>query len=165
MQWSSLSSAHLCKLARKRAFVTHSLDFVLAGGLLFVPMRLASSWTTESVLHALARVVLMVKSPQCNMGMVIGLALLVYALVERKLRHALAEHGETTPDQKGRPTATPSRGRILQIFAFKGLPVDQLLVQNKRRVILTQVLNLLPVYQQILRLLGPHVANCYRSTA
>lgn len=107
----------------------------------------------------------MVKSPQCNMGMVIGLALLVYALVERKLRHALAEHGETTPDQKGRPTATPSRGRILQIFAFKGLPVDQLLVQNKGRVILTQVLNLLPVYQQILRLLGPHVANCYRSTA
>lgn len=106
---------------------------------------------------------LFLKSPQRIMAllMVMGLALLVYALAERKLRQALAEHGETIPDQKGRPTATPTLRRVFQIF--EGL--DPLLVRYQGRVVFTQVLNLLPVHQQILQLLGPHVANCYRSTA
>lgn len=106
---------------------------------------------------------LFLKSPQRIMAllMVMGLALLVYALAERKLRQGLAEHGETIPDQKGKPTSTPTLRRVFQIFEG----VDLLLVRNQGQVVFRQVLNLLPVHQQILRLLGPHVANCYRSSA
>ena len=106
---------------------------------------------------------LFLKRPQRIMAllMVMGLALLVYALAERKLRQGLAEHGETIPDQKGKPTSTPTLRRVFQIFEG----VDLRLVRNQGRVVFRQVLNLLPVHQQILRLLGPNVANCYRSTA
>jgi transposase len=106
---------------------------------------------------------LFLKSPQRIMAllMVMGLALLVYALAERKLRQALTEQGETIPDQKGKPTSTPTLRRVFQIFEG----VDLLLVRNQGRVVFRQVLNLLPVHQQILQLLGPNVANCYRSSA
>jgi transposase len=102
---------------------------------------------------------LFLKSPQRIMAllMVMGLALLVYALAERKLRQALAEYGDTIPDQKGRPTNTPTLRRIFQ--QFEG--IDLLLVRNQGRIVFRQVLNLQPVHQQILRLLGPDVANCY----
>lgn len=106
---------------------------------------------------------LFLKRPQRIMAllMVMGLALLVYALAERILRQRLAEHGETIPDQKGKPTSTPTLRRVFQIFEG----VDLLLVRNQGQIVFCQVLNLLPVHQQILRLLGPHVANCYSSTA
>lgn len=102
---------------------------------------------------------LFLKSPQRIMAllMVMGLSLLVYALAERKMRQALAEQGETVPDQKGKPTSAPTLRWIFQ--QFEG--IDLLLVRQHARIVLRQVLNLRPVHQQILRLLGPEVANCY----
>ena len=38
------------------------------------------------------------------MVMIMGLALMVYSIAERKLREALEKAGETIPDQKGKPT-------------------------------------------------------------
>lgn len=102
---------------------------------------------------------LFLKSPQRIMAllMVMGLALLIYALAERKLRQALAEQGETVPDQKGKPTTTPTLRWVFQ--QFEG--IDLLVVRRQGRIVLKQVLNLRPIHQQILRLLGPEVANCY----
>jgi transposase len=102
---------------------------------------------------------LFLKSPQRIMAllMVMGLALLIYVLAERKLRQSLAEQGETLPDQKGKPTATPTLRWIFQ--QFEG--IDQLVVRQQNQIMLKQVLNLRPVHHQILRLLGPEVANCY----
>jgi transposase len=102
---------------------------------------------------------LFLKSPQRIMAllMVMGLALLVYALAERKLRQALAEQGETVPDQKGKPTATPTLRWVFQ--QFEG--IDLLLVRHQGRLVHKQVLNLRPVHQQVIRLLGSDVATCY----
>jgi len=102
---------------------------------------------------------LFLKSPRRIMAllMVMGLALLVYALAERKLRQALAEQGETVPDQKGRPTSTPTLRWIFQ--QFEG--IDLLLVRQQGRIVFKQVLNLQPVHQQIIQLLGSDVATCY----
>jgi transposase len=61
---------------------------------------------------------LFLKSPARIMAMimVMGLALLIYALAERQLRQQLAACNETIPDQKGKPTQTPTMRRVAQIF-------------------------------------------------
>ena len=38
-----------------------------------------------------------------SLVMIMGLALLIYALAERQLRQALAENNQAVPDQKGKP--------------------------------------------------------------
>ena len=38
------------------------------------------------------------------MVMIMGLALMIYSIAERKLREALEKEDETLPDQKGKPT-------------------------------------------------------------
>ncbi len=42
------------------------------------------------------------------MVMIMGLALRVYSIAERKLREALKKAGETIPDQKGKPIQKPT---------------------------------------------------------
>lgn len=61
---------------------------------------------------------LFLKSPQRIMALitVMGLALLVYALAEHKLRQRLQETGETIPNQVGKPTQRPTLRRIFQMF-------------------------------------------------
>jgi transposase len=88
---------------------------------------------------------------------IMGLALLIYALAERQLRLALEKSNEKIPDQKGKPTSTPTIRWVFQ--TFEG--IDILSVWVNGQSILRQVLNLRPVHQQIIRLLGPHVRNCY----
>lgn len=88
--------------------------------------------------------------------MVMGLSLLVYSLAERKLRLQLAQHNECVPDQKGKPTRNPTMRRIFQVF--QGI---HLLVVKKTSALEYKVLNLKPIHQKIIRLLGPHVHNCY----
>jgi transposase len=89
--------------------------------------------------------------------MIMGLALLIYALAERLLRQALHAKGETVPDQKGQPTDHPTIRWIFQIF--EGL--DVLSVWQNDQLLLRQVLNLRPVHRQVIRLLGPRVQKCY----
>ena len=102
---------------------------------------------------------LFLKSPARIMAMIMimGLALLVYALAERELRRQLAAHNETIPDQKGLPTQTPTLRRIAQIFEG----VDLLQIRRNGQLVAQQILNLTPVRLKIIRLLGPHVLNCY----
>ena len=89
--------------------------------------------------------------------MIMGLALLIYSLAERQVRKALVENKDTIPDQKGKPTETPTMRRIFQMFEG----IDLLLVWQEDQLISRQVLNLRPVHLQILRLLGNSVLNCY----
>ncbi|MFN3761736.1 MAG: IS1634 family transposase, partial [Anaerolineae bacterium] len=101
------------------------------------------------------------KSPGRIMAlvMVMGLALLVYALAEHKLRTALQASGESVPNQVGKPTQRPTMRRVFQMFEG----IDVLLIPTASEV-QQEVLNLKPVHRQILRLLGPHVEKCYQDT-
>ncbi len=88
--------------------------------------------------------------------MVMGLALLVYALAEHKLRTELSRTGQTVPNQVGKPTSRPTMRWVFQMFEG----IDLLLVATEtgeKRV----VLNLKPIHRQILELLGPQVQKCY----
>jgi transposase len=102
---------------------------------------------------------LFLKSPARIMAMIMimGLALLVYALAERQLRHQLEACHEAIPDQKGKPTQTPTMRRVAQIFEG----VDLLLICLDNQIIDRKILNLSPVRRKIIRLFGPPVENCY----
>jgi len=95
------------------------------------------------------------KLPQRIMAliMVMGLALLVYALAEHKLRQRLQERGETLPNQVGKPTQRATMRRIFQ--GFEG--IDVLVIHGPQGV----ERHILELHQRILRLLGPHVQKCY----
>ncbi|TLD39804.1 MAG: Mobile element protein [Candidatus Jettenia ecosi] len=88
--------------------------------------------------------------------MVMGLSLLVYSLAERKLRLQLAQHHEFIPNQVGKPTQNPTLRRVFQVF--RGI---HLLIVKNTTAREYKVLNLKPIHQTIIRLLGPHVENCY----
>ncbi len=98
------------------------------------------------------------KSPQRIMALIMamGLALLVYALAEHKLRQRLQKTGETLPNQVGKPTQRPTLRRIFQMF--EGIDV---LVMHGPHGVERRVLNLTELHKRILRLLGPHVQKCY----
>ncbi len=102
---------------------------------------------------------LFLKSPARIMAliMIMGLALLIFALGERQLRQALKQNNETIPDQKGKPTQTPTLRWVFQIF--EGLDVLSVWVDG--RLVTHQIMNLRPVHQQIIRLLGPQIQKCY----
>ena len=102
---------------------------------------------------------LFLKSPARIMAMimVMGLALLIYALAERQLRQQLAACNETIPDQKGKPTQTPTMRRVAQIFEG----VDILTIRLHGQIVERRVLNLSPLRRTIIRLLGPQVEYCY----
>jgi transposase len=102
---------------------------------------------------------LLLKSPARIMAliMIMGLALLIFALGERQLRLALKQNRETIPDQTGKPTQNPTLRWVYQ--TFEGL--DVLSVWADGRLVARQLLNLRPVHQQIIDLLGPQVQQCY----
>jgi len=102
---------------------------------------------------------LFLKNPARIMAliMIMGLALLIFALGERQLRQALKQNNETIPDQKSKPTQTPTLRWVFQIF--EGL--DVLSVWADGQLVTRQIVNLRPVHQQIIRLLGPQIQKCY----
>ena len=102
---------------------------------------------------------LFLKKPERIMAlmMIMGLALLIYALAERQLRLALETLQEKIPDQKGKPTSTPTIRWVFQ--TFEGIDILSIWVNGQR--ITRQVLNLSPVRQQIVALFGAQVRNCY----
>jgi len=101
---------------------------------------------------------LFLKNPERIMAMlmVMGLALLVYALAERKLREQLKRKGESIPNQVGKPTQSPTMRRVFQMFEG----IDILEVKRGRRKI-RMVVNLRPVHRKIIRLMGKEVQKCY----
>lgn len=102
---------------------------------------------------------LFLKKPERIMAlmMIMGLALLIYALAERQLRRMLEQKQETLPDQKGKPTQTPTLRWVFQVFEG----IDILSVWTGNQCVLHQVLNLRPVHHQVLQLFGPQVRKCY----
>ncbi len=94
------------------------------------------------------------KKPSHIMGllMVMGLRLLVYALAEHVLRTQLTARDETIPDQLGKPTQTPTMRRVFQMF--DGI---DLLIGRNANICLPQILNLRPIHEHILALLGTTV--------
>lgn len=88
------------------------------------------------------------------MVMVMGLALLVYAIAEKKLRKALKEGNETVPDQKKRPTSRPTIRRTFQVF--EGITV---LYDEKGRMI--DVMNIEDIHRKVVSLLGEKCEGIY----
>ena len=89
--------------------------------------------------------------------MVMGLSLLVYSLAELHLRSQLAARDESIPDQKGKPTQTPTMRRVFQIF--EGIHV---LTIQRGEVQERMILNLTELHWQILRLFNPPVQKIYQ---
>lgn len=102
---------------------------------------------------------LFLKKPERVMAllMVMGLCLLIYAACEQIVRGELARREETLPDQRGKPTSTPTMRRVFQIF--EGIEVLTIEHPDGRRSRL--VLNLSELHRRILDLLGWHVRKCY----
>jgi transposase len=61
--------------------------------------------------------------------MVMTLALLVYSVVQRRLRKPLAQHHETVPNQSNQPTTAPTLHWIFQLLA--GMHCVQVTVQGQ----------------------------------
>jgi transposase len=101
---------------------------------------------------------LFLKRPERLMAllMVMGLALLVYALAEHTVRTEWGRRGMSLPDQRGQPTQQPTMRRLFQIF--EGIDVLWLRPPLGGQHL---VLNLKPIHRQILNLLGPEVRKCY----
>ena len=102
---------------------------------------------------------LFLKSPARIMAMimVMGLALLIYALAERELRRQLQLQNETIPHQTGTPTQAITMRRVAQIFEG----IDLLVIYSGAVIVARKILNLSPVRLKIIRLLGPEVQSCY----
>jgi len=88
------------------------------------------------------------------MVMIMGLALLVYAIAEKKLRNALKERNETVPDQKKRPTNKPTIRRIFQVF--EGITI---LYDDKGRMI--ETMNVRDIHRKVVSLLGEKCESIY----
>jgi transposase len=89
--------------------------------------------------------------------MVMGLSLLIYSLAERHLRQQLQETGETVPDQKKKPTQTPTMRWVFQLFEG----IDLLCIWHGEHLVSRQVTNLREEHLKIIHLLGPSVEYCY----
>jgi len=101
---------------------------------------------------------LFLKRPERLMAllMVMGVALLVYALAEHTVRTELGQRGGSLPNQLGKPTQQPTMRRIFQLF--EGIDVLWLAQPGGVQRL---VLNLKPLHRRILNLLGPEVQKCY----
>ncbi len=78
--------------------------------------------------------------------MVMGLALMIYSIAQRKLREALLRENQAIPDQTGKPTKKPTMRRVFQVF--EGITV---LYENEKRVM---IMNLNDMHRKILSLFG-----------
>ncbi len=86
------------------AIILNGLGFVSAPLYLKDPLFFASS--------------VFLKSPKriAALGMIMALCLLIYNLGQRQLRQALAQNGETIPNQLSKPTAFPTLRWVFQCF-------------------------------------------------
>lgn len=84
---------------------------------------------------------------------IMTLCLLVYGITQLRLRTALKEHDEYLPDQKSKPTQTPTLIWIFTLFSsitVIRLPKDQQVI-----------LNLQPLHEKIICLLGDEAKRIY----
>jgi transposase len=95
------------------------------------------------------------------LAMVMCLALMVYAMAERKLRLALQQNDQTIPNQKGKPYQKPTMRWVFQCFEGIEVLYIQLSPTETQRI----CLNLKPLHQQVLNLLGPTFQKIYLDTS
>jgi len=102
---------------------------------------------------------LFLKSPARIMAMIMimGLSLLVYALAEREIRRQLKACNETIPNQKGKPTQSPTMRRIAQMFEG----IDLLEIRLDGHLVERRVLNLSQLHLKIIHFFGTEVEKCY----
>jgi len=100
---------------------------------------------------------LYLKKPERIMAllMVMTVCLLVYAALEYRIRQALKDHGATFPDQKGKPTQTPTARWVFHYF----VGIHLLLIPGQWDPL---VVNLTEEHQALLRLLGKAYERFYR---
>jgi transposase len=80
--------------------------------------------------------------------------LLVYAALEYRIRTALKDHRATFPDQKGKPTQTPTARWVFHCF----VGIHLLFIPQQWPI----VINLTEEHQHLLQLLGNRYAWFYR---
>lgn len=83
---------------------------------------------------------------------IMSLCLTVYAALEYKLRQQLEQHGQTLPSQLGKPIKNPTMRWVFALFA--GIHVLYGMPQ-------VMILNLNPLHQQVLTLMGANYEKCY----
>jgi transposase len=81
---------------------------------------------------------------------------LVYAALEHRIRRTLAEHDESVPDQKGRPTRRPSARWVFELF----MDVHLLTITTEKTT-RGLVLNLREELKRLLELMGPAYMELY----
>ena len=92
--------------------------------------------------------------------MVMTLALLVYSVVQRRLRRELARQNETIPNQINQPTSRPTLRWVFQVL--EGIERVRLMVDGQSRDLIT---GLNEVKIKILRLFGEQVCHVYQLTS
>jgi transposase len=102
---------------------------------------------------------LFVKKPCRIQGllMVMTLALLVYAVAQRRLRQQLAHHQETVPNQINQPTTTPTLRWVFQLL--EGLHRVRMTVQAQVHELIE---GLNDVQINVLRLFGAAICRLYQ---
>jgi len=102
---------------------------------------------------------LFVKKPCRIQGllMVMTLALLVYSVAPRRLRHQLARQGETVPNQINQPTARPTLRWVFQLL--EGIHRVRVTMPGKVHDLIE---GLNEVQMKILRLFGGEVCRLYQ---
>jgi len=89
--------------------------------------------------------------------MVMTLALLVYALTQRRLRQQLAAHNETIPNQIHQPTERPTLRWVFQLL--EGIHRVRVMVPGQVHDVIEGLNN---VQIKILRLFGDEVCRLYQ---
>jgi transposase len=88
--------------------------------------------------------------------MVMTVCLLVYAALEYRIRQTLAEHGESVPDQKGKPTRRATAKWVFELF----MDVHLLTIATEKTIRML-VLNLREELKRLLKLMGPTYMELY----
>ncbi len=92
------------------------------------------------------------------MTMVMTLCLLIYSVAEHRLRQRMREQGVKLPDQRGRLVERLTMRRVCQMFDG----IEVLIIEQEGQVS-ERILNLKPVHETILELMGAACARCYRA--
>jgi transposase len=156
-------------LAARQARITQQSCFILATNELddqhLPPQELLDGYKGQSHVERGFRFLkdpqflassLYLKKPERIMAllMIMTVCLLVYAALEYRIRTALKGHGATFPDQKGKPTQTPTARWVFHYY----VGIHVLFIPQQWPI----VINLTEEHQHLLRLLGDRYAWFYR---
>ena len=86
------------------------------------------------------------------------LCLLIYSVAEHRLQHQMREQEVKLPDQRGRLVERLTMRRVFQMFHG----IEVLRIEQEGQVS-ERILNLKPVHETILELMGAACQRCYRA--